>query len=878
MTTETGAPSTAERILRAIEPLIYARRKLTMGILLGITVVLGWQAALIKRDAGFDKSIPLQHPYMQVLKQYQDDFGGANTVLVALIQKDGDIYNEKFLSKLKAVTDEIFFLPGIDRSRVSSLFTPDVRFLEVVEGGFSGGNVIPAEFQPTPEMFERVRANVGKAGIIGRYTTRDQRGAMIFAELLEVDPVTGQKLDYQDAATKLENEIRGKYQDEDVQVHILGFAKVVGDVIDATLEVVGFFLLTLVMTFVLLYFYIGSVRLAWLPLACSIVAVIWEFGLLKLLGYGLDPFAILVPFLILAVSVSHGVQYVNAWVGEIHDNHRNSYDASLETWRRLAIYGTMAIMTDVFGFATIYLIPIDIIREMSINACLGMLAIIITNKVMMPIWLTWVNIGDLEAFARKQEKRDEAFDGLWKELAKMTRPRPAVIAIAISAVLLVWSLWKGQEMTVGDSQAGVPELRPDSRYNRDTAVVVGNFTLGTDIFKVIAETDPEGCIKHEVMDQVDRYGWAVENLQGADGRQLVTSALSLPVAARRVNAAFSEASPKWKVLPRNRYTMVQAITPIPTSTGLLNPDCSALAVFVFTADHKAGTIKAVEKATLEFNARNSAEFYETHADVDAAYCDNKVAVRREVGIKGEELRRLTERLKKKGWTDDEIGADEDIQELAAARDAEKEKLAGLTKACPVNFAMASANVGVMAATNEMVHKLEKEILLYVYIAIVFCVMLSFWHEKLPSIISIMLPLLVVSLMAYAVMAIAGIGMKVATLPVVALAVGIGVDYGIYIYATFADAVAAGYKYEEAYYKTLKMTGKAVVFTGVTLGFGVATWLFSDLQFQRDMGLLLVFMFTANMFGAILVLPAIARFLLKERELPPGQVPMFKSRH
>src|SRR6185436_645542 len=211
MTTQTGALSTAEKILRAIEPLIYARRKMTMGILLVITALLAWQAALIKRDAGFDKSIPLEHPYMQVLKQYQEDFGGANTVLIALIQKDGDIYNEKFLSKLKAVTDDIFFLPGIDRSRVSSLFTPDVRYLEVVEGGFSGGNVIPAEYQPNQEMFDLVRANVGKAGIIGRYTTRDQRGAMIFAELLEVDPVTGEKLDYAEVAGKLEDRIRGRF-------------------------------------------------------------------------------------------------------------------------------------------------------------------------------------------------------------------------------------------------------------------------------------------------------------------------------------------------------------------------------------------------------------------------------------------------------------------------------------------------------------------------------------------------------------------------------------------------------------------------------------------------------------------------------------------
>jgi predicted RND superfamily exporter protein len=877
MTTETGAPSTAEKILRAIEPLIYAKPKVTMGILLAVTVLLAWSAALIKTDAGFDKSIPLEHPYMQVLKQYQDDFGGANTVLVALIQKDGDIYNEKFLTKLKAVTDDIFFLPGIDRSRVSSLFTPDVRFLEVVEGGFSGGNVIPAEYQPTPEMFEVVRSNVGKAGIIGRYTTRDQRGAMIFAELLEVDPVTGVKLDYKDAASKLETEIRGKYQDEDVQVHILGFAKVVGDVIDATVEVVMFFVLTLVMTFILLWLYIGSIRLAWLPLACSIVAVVWEFGLLNLFGFGVDPFAILVPFLILAVSVSHGVQYVNAWVGEIHDNHRNSRDASLETWRRLAIYGTMAIMTDVAGFAMIMLVPIDIIREMSINACLGMLAIIITNKVMMPIWLTWVNIGDLEAFARKQEKRDAVFDGMWKQTAKMVRPKPAIAALVISSLLLGWSLWKGKDLTVGDEQAGVPELRPDSRYNRDTAAVVSNFSLGTDIFKVIAETDPEGCIKHEVMDQIDRYGWAIENTKVGE-RAAATSTISLPWAARKVNAAFSEMSPKWRVLPRNHYTMVQAITPIPTSSGLLNPDCSALAVFVFASDHRAKTIAAIEAATNQFNATNAAEFYETHPDVDAAYCDEKLAARRDIGVTGEELRRATAKLKKKGVPEEEILAKSRIQELTATRDAAKEKLAGLTKACPVNFAMASANVGVMAATNEVVHKLEKEILLYVYLAIILCVVLSFWHEKLPSVISIMLPLGLVSWMAYAVMAMYGIGMKVATLPVVALAVGIGVDYGIYIYATLADAVAAGYKFEEGYYRTLKMTGKAVVFTGVTLGLGVATWLFSDLQFQRDMGVMLVFMFTANMFGAILILPAIARFLLKEKTLAPGQVPVFKSRH
>ncbi len=871
MSDHDRVPTRGEKILRAIEPLIYSRRRLSMGILLLITAFLAVEMVRLKSDAGFDKSIPLEHPYMQVLKQYQTDFGGANTVLVALIRQDGDIYNEKFLTRLKAVNDEVFFLKGVDRSRVSSLFTPDVRFIEVVEGGFKGGNVIPADYAPTQPMFDLIRGNVARGGHIGRYVSNDQHGAMIFSELLEVDPVTGEKLDYGQMASRLEA-IRNKYEDQDIKVHIVGFAKVVGDVIDATEEVVIFFGITLVMTFVLLWLYLGSLKLAMLPLLCSVTAVIWEFGLLRLFGFGLDPFAILVPFLILAVSVSHGVQYVNAWVGEIADNGRNAFDASLHTWRRLAIYGTFAILTDVAGFATIYLIPIDIIREMAINACFGMAAIIITNKVMMPIWLTWVGVGDPQAFAAKQERRDAVFDGVWRLLSNMVRPKPAITAILISAALFGWALWQGKALQIGDSQTGVPELLPDSRFNQDFRAVNENFAIGVDILKIIAETDPEACVNYEVMDQIDRFAWHLDNIAG------VQSTLSLPQAAKIVNAAFSEANPKYKTLPRNSQVMAQAIGPVPPSTGLLSPNCSAMAVFVFMRDHRATTINRVVDQVKEFNRDNAISFYAGHEDVGAQYCVDKQKTRREVGIDKTELQRIAEHLKLKNpsMREDDLARQSDYVMASSAVTAAQEKLAGLDKPCPVNFALATGNVGVMAATNEEVQRLEKLTLFYVYIAIVVCVFLSFF--ELSSLVAILLPLSLVSFMAYAVMSLAGIGMKVATLPIVSLAVGIGVDYGIYVYATMKDALLGGYRMQEAYYRTLKMTGKAVIFTGITLGLGVATWLWSGLQFQRDMGLLLVFMFTANMFGAILVLPAIVSFLLKECELAPGEVPQLRTRH
>ncbi|HVT34301.1 MAG TPA: MMPL family transporter, partial [Nevskiaceae bacterium] len=402
---------TAQKILDLAVKLVYGRRTFTFGVLLALTVVLGWFALHLQPDAGFEKEVPLDHPYMQVFKQYQQAFGGANLVSIALINHQGDIYNEHFLDTLKKVTDAVFFANGVDRSRVQSLFTPGVRYIEIVEGGFSAGDVIPRNYAPSPEMFARIRANVARAGVIGRLVSNDQRGALVVAELLEHDPVTGRKLDYRELAKQLED-IRSKYQDAGISIHIIGFAKIVGDVTDASLDVISFFVIALLLTLLLLWSFCGSIRLSMLPLSAAITAVIWELGLLRLAGFGLDPFAILVPFLILSIGVSHGVQYINGWGNEVTEHRRNSFDASVETFRRLFIPGTVAIVTNVIGFATLAFIKIQIVQEMAINAAMGMLAVIITNKVMLPIWLTWVKLDDADKFRGRQQRRQELGDRL----------------------------------------------------------------------------------------------------------------------------------------------------------------------------------------------------------------------------------------------------------------------------------------------------------------------------------------------------------------------------------------------------------------------------------------------------------------------------------
>jgi predicted RND superfamily exporter protein len=838
-----------DRILRVVEPIIYDRRHITHIILILLTAFFAFQTTRLQPDAGWLKSVPLNHPYMQKFREYYRDFGGANSVLFALIQKDGDIYNEQFMSQLQQATDDVFFTPGVDRARVMSLFTPNVNYVENVEGGLAGATVIPPDYKPTPEVLEKVRSNVAKAQVIGRLVTNDQRGAMIMAELLEVDPRTGEKLDYREVGGYLEK-LRAKYEKDGITVHIIGFAKIVDDMTNASLEVAGFFGLTLVITGLLLWLYCGSFKLGLIPLGSSVVAVVWEMGLLRSVGYGLDPFAILVPFLILAVSVSHGVQYVNAWVDEVHTG-RSSYDASLETFRRLAIAGTIALMTDVAGFATIYLIEIQIIREMSINAVLGGLAIIVANKMFVPIWLTMIRIQDVEGFIERQNKRDAVLDKLWWWMSGVTRIPVAATVIIVCAIVAGWSFWAAKDLKIGDALKGVPELRPDSRFNQDFNAITDNFQIAVDIFKVIAESKPNGCIDYQLMNQIDRFTWQMENTAG------VQSTLSLQTFAKLVYQGLSEGRLNALVLPRNHFALAQATALVPTSTGLLNDDCDALAVYMFTKDHRAETISHIVDEVKKFNAENRADFFARATDVTPEYCDAKYDTFQQLKHANAEVFALA----------DESSQNPDL--LRQAQDRRNKLQAEydeMTHDCPVNFALATGNVGVMAATNEVVKDKESEIVLYVYAVILILLWLSFRNWR--AIACIVLPLALVSELGYGVMATLDIGMKVATLPVLALAVGIGVDYGVYVYGVMAGALDEGKPLRQAYFETLRGTGKAVIFTGLTLGASVLTWLMSELQFQIDMGKLLLFMFTANMLGAIFVLPSIAAFL--HRTAPGGE--------
>jgi hypothetical protein len=754
-----------------IENFLFTKRVAILSIISILFVLLSIQAVQVKPEASFTKMIPGQHEFINNFLTYRKELAGlGNVVRVVVENTDGDIFEPEFQEILKQVTDEVFFIPGVNRNELKSLWTPNVRWAEVTEEGFVGGAVIPDGYDGSAESLRKLQTNTLKSGQVGVLVGNNFKSAMILAPLQDINPETGLPLDYRDLSNKLESEIRDKYQTDSVQIRIVGFAKVVGDLIDGALQVVIFFGLAVAITFVLLFLYSRCLKSTFAVLFFSIFAVICQLGILNLLGYGINPYSMLVPFLVFAIGVSHGVQIINSIIYHSVSGY-NKADSAKLAFRSLVVAGMTALVSDAIGFTTLMVIDIGVIQELAIAASIGVAVIIVTNLIALPIVMSYVGV--TKSAVNHARKSLEHISVVEKFFANFAKPFMAKIALAVGAVLFVVGLYFSQFMKIGDLDAGAPELRPDSVYNLDNAYIVENYSTSTDVFVVMAKTAQEQCIKYDNLVWIDQFQWNIKNTPGVQDVKSIADVSKFGIFG------MNEGSIKWFGLNRNQFVTNASLAKVPP--GLINQDCSMAPVLIFLNDHKADTLQNVVNAVDKFILENPPQ--------------------------------------------------------------------------GIEFLMAAGNAGIESATNMVIEEAQTEMLVWVYSVVIALCLITF--RSVRTVISIVVPLVLTSILSQALMAVLGIGVKVATLPVIALGVGIGVDYGIYIFSKVREALSMNKSLYDTYLYALNQTGKAVAFTGITLAISVATWVFSPIKFQADMGLLLTFMFLLNMLGALTLIPALA---------------------
>lgn len=769
------------RTLKGLEDFCFRFRTPFLVWLAIFTAVMGYFALQLRMEAGFEKQMPTGHEYIETFQKYRNDVLGANRLTIVVKSRKDTIWTQAGLSRLYDVTQAVVYLPGVDRLGVQSLWTPNSFVNEITEEGFRADPLIPGTVTPqqlNPEIVAGIQRSASQGGFVGTLVSRDQTSAMITAELAEVDK-DGKQIDYV-AYNRLLEELRSRFEDTDFEIQIIGFAKQIGDIADGAASVLEFCVVALLLTGLAVYWYCHSLRFTLLPIVCSFTSLIWQFGALRLLGFGLDPLAVLVPFLVFAIGVSHGVQQINFIVRELAHG-KTTEEAARASFSGLLIPGVLALVTAFVSFITLILIPIPMVRELAITASLGVFFKITTNLAMLPIAASYFTFDQAYA-AKAMLKRDKRARWL-RSLARVAEPKNALLVILATTAIFAVSVWQSSDRVVGTLQPGAPELRPEARFNRDAVAISDNYDTGLDWLTVIFEAPPESCDNVALGGYQDQFVWALQNTEG------VLSAMSFSGLLRTYNEGYNEGNPKMNAIPIDPGNYAALATEIGRLRGYMRKDCSMTAVHLFLTDHKATTINRV------------------------------------------------------------------IERVKAFRSAHP--MEGVT------IRLASGNAGVLAAVNDEVEHSELPMLLYVYAAIV--ILVAMVYRDFRAVLACCLPLTVGTFIGYWFMKELEIGLTVATLPVMVLAVGIGVDYAFYIYNRLQMHMAAGEDIVKALEHSILEVGTATIFTAITLAVGVATWAFSDLKFQADMGKLLAFMFMVNMVMAMTALPAFAVWL--ERLFP-----------
>jgi len=525
------------------------------------------------------------------------------------------------------------------------------------------------------------------------------------------------------------------------------------------------------------------VRSTLLVVSCSLLAVVWLLGILATFGYEMDPYSILVPFLIFAIGMSHGAQKMNGIMQDI-GRGLDKLSAARHTFRRLFMPGLTALLAGVVGFAVLMVIDIKVIQDLAVAASMGVGILIFTNLILLPVLLSYVGVNAKAAHRSLREERSALVAGggashwLWAFLTRFTTKRWAIGAIAVFTLIGVGSYYVGRDVQFGDLEPGAPELRSDSRYNRDIHYIMSHYAASSDVYVVMVKTPPSQCNSYPVLTAIESLEIELQQIPE------VESVRSFAGFAKLASVGMNEGSFLWYDLPRNQ-AMLNSAANRGVPRELISQSCDMASVLVYLKDHKAVTLDKVVALTTSFAARNQLD---------------------------------------------------DVQFLSAA-----------------------GNAGIEAATNIVVREADKAILWMVYVAVSLLAFATFRSVK--AVVCAVLPLVVTTLMAQALMVSLNIGVKVATLPVIALGVGIGIDYALYVLAVVLAEMRAGVPLSRAYYAALTFTGRVVVLTASTLAIAVFIWVASPIKFQADMGILLAFMFVWNMVSSLILIPALAYFLL-----------------
>ncbi len=583
--------SLVSRFFRMVEIFVFYHPKIFLSAILLATVFFASRIPYLEMYSNFADLLPQEHPYIQLHNDVKDTFGGANNVVMAISVEEGDIFNNDTLARTHRLTPRVDALPGVNHNLVRSLTHRTVRKTWLTEMGNMNSEAYydPLKAQYTEEELDKMRLDVmANPTVYGLLVSPDLKSALIRATFNE-----GQ-LDYVEIFRQLgelKEEVEALRASESVPgVHIYatGQPVLMGWVYSYLGQIMQIFLLTMaiLLTLLLLYFRTRVYGIL-LPLVGVLISATWGLGIVSLLGYNLDPLTLVIPFLITARAMSHGIQLVERYYVEAQyatDNH----DAARRTFESLFRPGTLGIVSDAVGLLLISLGSSPINVKLGIYASIWASSVVVTVLMAVPLVLSLLPLSK-----REGDAADAAQAGVFAALARFVTSRSGSLAILLLALgVYVGGAVLSSRVQIGESEPGSPILYPDHDYNVSSKNINANFPGSEEMYVVAHTSEPGGIKRPEVLQALEDF--QIHMLQDPE----MGGTKGMPDLVKQVNQILHNDDPRWAVIPDEASYVgglmfaFMASSPIPGALKeFVDPEEQTANLVFFYKDHKGETLR-----------------------------------------------------------------------------------------------------------------------------------------------------------------------------------------------------------------------------------------------------------------------------------------------
>jgi len=762
-------------------------------LLIGITIFMSYWAIHLPIATRFEDLFPATHPNTLLYRQFRRQYGGAQTLVVLVRVKDGDIFNFKTLHDIQDITNEVDKIAGVNHNEVFSLASYRLLYARALPGALVSTPFMYPKVPQTQAEIDDLKNNVlANREQLAGFVTQDLKGALIVASFNE------QGLDYKTLFDNVQNIIQ-KHQDANTRIYTSGAVMFSAWGYHYLPRIQKIFVVSTVLMLLILYVSLGRYSGWWAPMVTGVCSAIWGLGFVSLMGFIFDPIMLVIPFIMTARDLSHGIQWQGRYYDELERNG-NKIEACVEATERMLIPGCLAVFANIAGIIFITIGDIPVLRQIGIGGAVWMGASVVMVFVFQPILASYLPRPEFRGENLLSRLANSApisrSRTLANELAMSVINRGAArkILIGVAVLTLIVGVAAEGRTPVGYQSAGTPIYTADSKINQDTAEI--SKFVPTNIGWIVLETPEFPSSQSGVGVDTLRMGDDLSNYLMSRGDVVAVLGFSA-LASKPMNMLLHNGQPKYYALPDS------------------NSLSASLWGFFFAASAPG---EAESYFAISQSMRNSC--------IRVLLPDHTYT----------RLKRLREDI------------DYFVQERVKADPALNQ----------VKLRYIGGEAGLYLAADDVIGRLNIINLSLTLVAIGLACAIVF--ESLVAGLLFVFSCIVANCVAFLYMDFHHIGLTVDTLPVISLGIGLGVDYGIYTVARIRDEVVAGSMLNDAIARSLRSTGTWVLCTFAVMVGGIFAWVFSPLLFHSEMSVLLILLMCTNLIAGLLLLPAMIAWI------------------